>query len=57
MMSDNEIRDIILGAEHDLERAAKGLIDRANDNGGEDNITVVVIGVTEGGEDDEGAAA
>lgn len=42
MVEDEEIRMIIEGAE-DLAECASKLVDRANENGGKDNITVVVI--------------
>lgn len=47
MITDDEIRDIIVGAGDDLELATKGLVERANANGGEDNVTVVVVMITE----------
>ncbi|HEV7128331.1 MAG TPA: PP2C family serine/threonine-protein phosphatase [Ktedonobacterales bacterium] len=47
MVRDPEMTSILL-AEPDLERASKELIDRANHNGGEDNITVVLVRCEEG---------
>jgi protein phosphatase len=46
MVSDNEIRDLIL-QEPDLEAAVYGLIEAANDRGGKDNITVILVKVLE----------
>jgi protein phosphatase len=46
MLSDEEIRDIIV-AHSDLETAARKLIERANEHGGEDNCTVVLLAVEE----------
>ncbi|MCA9608861.1 MAG: Stp1/IreP family PP2C-type Ser/Thr phosphatase [Myxococcales bacterium] len=46
MITDEVIRDTVL-AHEELDAAAKGLIDRANENGGEDNVTVVLLRVTE----------
>jgi protein phosphatase len=46
MASDQEIQEILLG-EPDLEAAVYGLIERANDRGGTDNVTVVLIKVIE----------
>ncbi len=46
--TDQEIEDIVAGHERDLQKTADALIDRANNNGGPDNVTVVltkVIGV------------
>jgi serine/threonine protein phosphatase PrpC len=44
MVSDEEIRDILLG-ERNLQRATDRLVSRANDVGGRDNITVVLVEV------------
>lgn len=43
--SDEEIHEIVLGEQKDLKLAASKLIERANDNGGPDNITVVLAKV------------
>jgi protein phosphatase len=42
MVSDGEIQALLVD-NHDLERAARALVDAANDGGGEDNITVVLF--------------
>jgi PPM family protein phosphatase len=42
MLRDEEILELV-GDGRDLQRAARNLIDHANANGGEDNITVVLI--------------
>lgn len=42
MVPDPEIQEI-LGPDHDIEEGTRMLVDRANENGGKDNITVVVI--------------
>ncbi|HHW00003.1 MAG TPA: Stp1/IreP family PP2C-type Ser/Thr phosphatase [Clostridiaceae bacterium] len=42
MLSENEIRDIVLSADNP-EFACDILVRKANENGGEDNITVIVI--------------
>ncbi|MGD8316310.1 MAG: Stp1/IreP family PP2C-type Ser/Thr phosphatase [Myxococcales bacterium] len=47
MVSDDRILDIVQSADHDVEKAAKGLVAEANRNGGEDNITVVIVRITE----------
>ncbi len=47
MVSDAEIERIIGGSGGDLARAAQGLVDAANEHGGEDNITVLLIGFEE----------
>jgi protein phosphatase len=47
MVSDERILGIVQGAGADVEIAAKALIAQANRNGGEDNITVVVVRITE----------
>lgn len=44
MVDDREIRDIVLGT-RSVETAAEHLITRANQNGGDDNITVVLARV------------
>jgi len=46
MISDDEILEILL-ANPGLEKAAAGLIARANANGGDDNVTVVLVRVVE----------
>jgi protein phosphatase len=47
MMEDEDIRDIVNENEDDVDKTAKDLIARANENGGEDNITVVALAITE----------
>lgn len=47
MMSDDDIRELVLEHEGDMDAAAQALVDRANANGGEDNVTVVLLGVTD----------
>jgi protein phosphatase len=47
----------ILNREHDPNRAAQLLVDAANEAGGEDNITAVIIEAVEVTEDEAGAAA
>lgn len=42
MVEDEEIRSIVVGA-GDIKDACRHLIERANDHGGEDNVTAVVI--------------
>jgi serine/threonine protein phosphatase PrpC len=46
MIGNDQIRDVIL-QEPDLEAAVYGLIEGANDRGGKDNITVILIKVLE----------
>jgi len=47
MVGDERIRGIVEEAGSDVEVAAKSLIAQANQNGGEDNITVVVVRITQ----------
>ena len=47
MVSDEEILDIVLKNQEDLERCADELIKAANDHGGEDNITVLLVKILE----------
>jgi protein phosphatase len=44
-VTDDEIRDIMNANRHDLGNVSKGLIERANKNGGPDNITVILARV------------
>jgi PPM family protein phosphatase len=43
MIPDDEIARVVQGAVGDLERAAEALVGAANERGGEDNITVVLV--------------
>jgi len=47
MVSDDRIRDLVHSAGGDIEWAARALVSEANQNGGEDNITVVLVKITE----------
>jgi protein phosphatase len=44
MIADDQIRNVIDDSGDDVEQTAQALIAKANENGGEDNITVVVFG-------------
>jgi len=46
MLEDAEILSIVQKDKHDLDRAAQTLVSRANENGGVDNITAVLVGVS-----------
>jgi protein phosphatase len=46
MLTDDEIRDLV-ATEKDLELVVKRLIESANEHGGEDNCTVVLLAVEE----------
>lgn len=45
MVGDSEIKEIIDSYQHDIETAGKKLVDKANENGGKDNIAIVMIEV------------
>ncbi|MFW6197878.1 MAG: Stp1/IreP family PP2C-type Ser/Thr phosphatase [Myxococcota bacterium] len=47
MVSDEDIQRIVADAEGDPEKATADLVARANENGGEDNVTVVILRFTE----------
>ncbi len=47
MVGDDRILDIVDTSSGDIEWAAKALVSEANQNGGEDNITVVLVQITE----------
>ncbi|HTO05756.1 MAG TPA: Stp1/IreP family PP2C-type Ser/Thr phosphatase [Myxococcota bacterium] len=44
-LTDDEIRDCLLECQGDLARASRELVDLANARGGEDNATVVLVGI------------
>jgi len=44
---DERLREILLERGEDLERACKALVKEANDAGGDDNTTVVLVAVSE----------
>jgi len=48
MVSDDQVRGILL-AEPDLEAAVYSLIEKANEHGGKDNVTVVLVKIVERG--------
>ena len=41
-LTDDEIFEVVMAHQHDLTKATKALIDRANENGGPDNVTAVL---------------
>jgi protein phosphatase len=43
MLPDEEIEPLVKGAEGDVRKAARDLVEAANARGGEDNITVLLI--------------
>ena len=47
MVSDEDIMKIVLDSDADIESAVKQLVSEANSKGGEDNITVVLVHITE----------
>ncbi len=47
MVSDEDILKIVLDSDSDIESAVKNLVSEANGKGGEDNITVVLVRITE----------
>jgi serine/threonine protein phosphatase PrpC len=48
MVSDDQVRDVLQG-EPDLEASVLSLIDKANQQGGRDNVTVVLVKIVERG--------
>lgn len=52
LVNDNEIKEIVLKAEN-VEQACSNLINKAKENGGFDNITVVVVHNSKGGDSDD----
>jgi serine/threonine protein phosphatase PrpC len=47
MLSDEELEKLIVENRHDLAACAQTLVERANDAGGKDNVTVIVVSVHE----------
>ncbi len=43
MLSDEKLCEVVLAADGNLDKGCKALIQEANENGGEDNITVVLV--------------
>jgi protein phosphatase len=52
-MVDGETVQQVLEQEHDLERAARRLLEQANASGGDDNITVVLFALAQAGDDED----
>jgi len=46
MLDDETIVKTIMDSGQDVEQAARSLVSRANENGGEDNVTVILVKVT-----------
>jgi serine/threonine protein phosphatase PrpC len=46
MLADDKICELVTANKDDVQAAAKALVQGANDNGGEDNVTVVLLKVT-----------
>jgi serine/threonine protein phosphatase PrpC len=46
-LTDAELRDCLLECQSDLPRASRELVDLANARGGEDNATVILVGVSQ----------
>jgi serine/threonine protein phosphatase PrpC len=55
MVSDDQVRDV-LRAEPDLEAAVLSLIEKANEQGGRDNVTVILVKIIERGAAEQIAA-
>jgi len=47
MVSDDRILELLEEADGDIEWATRALVSEANQNGGEDNVTVVIVQITE----------
>jgi protein phosphatase len=47
MVTDERILELVEGADGDIEWATRALVSEANQNGGEDNVTVVIVRITE----------
>lgn len=45
MLEDETIQDIVKAYPEDIEKAAETLVNRANENGGKDNIAIIIIKV------------
>jgi len=43
MLTDEEILSVILKHKEDIEKTAQALVDKANEKGGKDNITIVLV--------------
>lgn len=43
MLEDNEIEDIVKGYPEDIEKAGLRLVEKANENGGKDNIAIIIV--------------
>jgi serine/threonine protein phosphatase PrpC len=45
MITDDEIMETLMAHRTDPEGACRALVERANSNGGEDNITVITVAI------------
>ncbi len=43
MLEDEEINEIVKSYSDDIEKAAKMLVEKANENGGKDNIAIIIV--------------
>ena len=57
MVGDSEVREIVETARREPAEAAEALVAAANARGGQDNVTVVLFELVDGGEADPGPAA
>jgi protein phosphatase len=49
MLNEDQILDVVRRAGHNLEEACRQLVDGANQEGGEDNVTVLILSASEAG--------
>ncbi|UCE90417.1 MAG: serine/threonine-protein phosphatase, partial [Pseudomonadota bacterium] len=57
LVNDDDLKDILEARRMDMESAAKAMVDLANQKGGTDNISVILVSIEEAYSDEQGIGA